>query len=249
MIMPAAEVDPIVINLFRIRPWASGSRATRIDSVGPPRVVFAVMMNSPQAMIPFQPQGVVPAWYAHNVVTCRRKILAIAPTFEILEEQGRPIVFCQEKIFKIKDDIRIYADSSKQVELLRIAQRNVLDWAGIFDVVDPATGQRIGVLRRKGWRSFARDEWHIHDAYDQPVGRILETGNAFLRRIFKFLPYTFGFFFENRAAGTFNQHFTWFGYKASMDITYWQGVPYDRRLAFAGALLLMAVEAKEDTNR
>jgi hypothetical protein len=207
------------------------------------------MMNQPQAMVPFGPQGMAQAWYAHNVTTCRRKILAIAPTFEIFDEMGKPIVFCQEKLFKIKDDIRIYADPSKQVELLRIGQRNVMDWAGIFDVTDPATGQRIGVLRRKGWRSFARDEWHIHDAYDQPIGKIVETGNALLRRIFKFLPYTFAFYFENRTVGTFNQHFTWFGYKATMDITYWQGVPYDRRMAFAGALLLMAVEAKEDANR
>lgn len=227
----------------------SVKRSWLIDTKAPVRVTFAVMMNAPQAMTPFGPQGVTPVWYAHNVMTCRRKILAIAPTFEMTDELGRPIVFCQEKLFKIKDDIRIYADASKQVELLRIGQRNVLDWAGIFDVTDPATGQRIGVLRRKGWRSFARDEWHIHDAYDQPVGRIIETGNAFLRRIFKFLPYTFAFFFESRAAGTFDQHFTFFGYKATMDITYWQGVPYDRRLAFAGALLLMAVEAKEDESR
>ena len=34
-----------------------------------------------------------------------------------------------------------------------------------------------------------------------------------------------------------------------MDITRWQGLQVDRRMAFAGALLLMAIEAKEDANR
>jgi uncharacterized protein YxjI len=207
------------------------------------------MTNQPYPMVPAGPQGMGQLWYAHDVTTCRRKILAIAPTFEICDQLGHPLVFCQEKLFKIKDDIRIYSDASKQVELLRIGQRNIMDWAGIFDVTDPASGQRIGVLRRKGWRSFARDEWHIHDAFDRPVGRILETGGAFWRRIFKFLPYTFAFHFENNAVGTFNQHFTWIGYRATMDITGWRNVPYDRRLAFAGALLLMAVEAKEDASR
>jgi len=204
------------------------------------------MMNPGQAMVQAAPQGLASIWHAHNVVTCRRKIFAIAPTFEIFDVQGTPLVYCQEKLFKIKDDIRIYADSSKNVELLRIRQRNVMDWAGVFDIVDPASNMKIGAMRRKGWRSFLRDEWHILDANDQQVGVILETGTAFLRRIFKFLPYTFSFSLGGQEVGTFNQHFSFFTYKATMDITPWQAGPYDRRLAFAGALLLMAVEAKED---
>jgi hypothetical protein len=34
-----------------------------------------------------------------------------------------------------------------------------------------------------------------------------------------------------------------------MDVTPWQVGALDRRLAFAGALLLMAVEARADANR
>jgi uncharacterized protein YxjI len=188
-------------------------------------------------------------WHAHSVVSCRKKILSIAPTFEIFDLQGTPLVFCQEKLFKIKDDIRIYSDSSKKVELLRIKQRNIMDWAGLFDVFDATTNAKLGAFRRKGWRSWVRDEWHLLDANDQQIGTILETGNAFLRRIFKFLPYTFAFNLSGQQVGTFNQSFSFIGYKATMDISGWQGGPFDRRMAFAGALLLMAVEAKEDANR
>jgi hypothetical protein len=207
------------------------------------------MMNPSQAMVPMAPQALASIWHAHNVVTCRRKIFALAPTFEIFDAQGTPLVYCQEKLFKIKDDIRIYADSSKKVELLIIRQRNIMDWAGLFDVIDPATNQKIGALRRKGWRSFLRDEWHILDVNDQQVGAILETGGAFWRRIFKFLPYTFGFSLGGQEVGTFIQKFSFFTYEATMDISAWQAGPYDRRLAFACALLLMAVEAKEDAAR
>jgi hypothetical protein len=209
------------------------------------------MANAPynQAMVPVAPQPMASLWYQHNVVVCRRKILAIAPTFEIFDQQGTPLLFCQEKLFAIKDDIRIYADSSKKVELLRIKQRNIMDWVGVFDVFDPATNARIGVFRRKGWRSWLRDEWQILDPNDNPIGSILETGTPILRRLFKFLPYTFGFNYGSQQVGTFDQHFTFIGYKATMDIGAWQGGPLDRRLAFAGALLLMAVEAKEDASR
>ena len=208
------------------------------------------MANAPnQAMVPAAPSGMASVWHAHSVVSCKRKVLAIAPTFEIFDPQGTPLVFCQEKLFKIKDDIRIYSDGSKKVELLRIKQRNIMDWAGLFDVFDPATNAKIGAFRRKGWRSWVRDEWHMLDVNDQQVGTILETGNAFLRRIFKFLPYTFAFNVESQQVGTFVQHFAFIGYKATMDIGAWQLGPLDRRMAFAGALLLMAVEAKEDANR
>ncbi|HEY8090677.1 MAG TPA: hypothetical protein VIF09_22600 [Polyangiaceae bacterium] len=207
------------------------------------------MMNPSQAMVQAGPSGMAAMWHAHDVVSCRRKILAIAPTFEICDMQDHPLVFCQEKLFKIKDDIRIYADSSKNVELLRIKQRNIMDWAGLFDVFDPQSGAKIGAFRRKGWRSFLRDEWHLLDVNDQQVGTILETGTPFWRRIFKFLPYTFAFNVSGQQVGTFDQHFTFFGYRATMDITAWRTAPFDRRLAFAGALLLMAVEAKEDASR
>lgn len=203
-----------------------------------------------QAMMPYQAQGMAQMWHQQNVMLCKRKILAIAPTFEIFDATGQqPIVFCQEKLFKIKDDIRIFSDSSKKVELLRIKQRNIMDWAGIFDVTDPATGQKLGAWKRKGWRSFARDEWMMCDQNDQQVGRIIETGTAWIRRFFKFIPYTFNFEVMGQPVGTFNQAFSFIGYKAMMDITPWQGLHVDRRMAFAGALLLMAIEAKEDANR
>ena len=53
----------------------------------------------------------------------------------------------------------------------------------------------------------------------------------------------------DQQVGTYDQHFAFIGYKATMDISAWQLGPLDRRMAFAGALLLMAVEAKEDANR
>lgn len=200
-------------------------------------------------MNPAESQGIARRWFDHDVVRCQRKILAIAPTFEIFDAQGAPLVYCQEKLFKIKDDIRIFADSTKQHELLRIKQRNVLDWAGVFDVLDPQTGAKLGALRRKGWRSFLRDEWHLLDANDQQVGTLVETGPALLRRFFKFLPYSFAFMLGPQQVGEFQQHFSFIRYVATMNLSGWREAPLDRRMAYAGALLLMAVESKEDRER
>jgi hypothetical protein len=205
---------------------------------------------SNQAMVPAASSSLASVWHAHNVVSCRKKVLAIAPTFEIFDVQGTPLVFCQEKIFTLKEDIRVFADSTKKVELLRIRQRQLVNWSGtLYDVFDAASNAKIGTFRRKGWRSWNRDEWHVLNTDDQQIGTVMETGNAFLRRLFKFLPYTFAFNLEGQQVGTFIQHFAFIGYKATMDVTPWQVGALDRRLAFAGALLLMAVEARADANR
>jgi len=201
---------------------------------------------SDASLVPATSQALAKPWTEHDQVFCRRKILAIKPTFEIFDAQGQPLLYCQEKLFKLKDDIRIYAGPSKEVELLRIKQRNVLDFAAVFDVVDSASGEKLGGLRRKGWRSFLRDEWHVLDAQDQQVGSVLESGPALLRRFIKLLPYTFDFIIGGQKVGSFNQHFSLFTYKATMELGAWKGQPIDRRMAFAAALLLMAIESKED---
>jgi hypothetical protein len=201
-----------------------------------------------QAMVPQGQQGMAGAWWEHEVVFCRRKILAIRPTFEIFDPQGKPILFCQQK-FSVKDDIRVYHDKSQQTQILGIKARSVVDWAGVFDVTDTASGQILGAFRRKGWRSMLRDEWDILNNNGQPVGKILESGVAIMRRIFKFLPYKFDFLLNGQKVGFFHQHFSFFGYKATMSMQADPNRMFDRRLAMAGAMLLMAVEAREDANR
>ena len=84
--------------------------------------------NPPYPLAPVGPSGMSQPWYEHDRMTCRRKILAIAPTFEIFDSHGRPLVYCQEKLFKIKDDIRIYSDASKRTSFC--ASASATSWTG-----------------------------------------------------------------------------------------------------------------------
>ena len=54
--------------------------------------------------------------------TIRRRLLSfLHASFDIFDEGGQAIGFCQQKAFKLKEDIRIYSDESRENERLSFA--------------------------------------------------------------------------------------------------------------------------------
>ena len=102
--------------------------------------------------------------YAHDTYTLRRKVLTIlGAKFHIYGPHGGLALFAKLKAFKIKEDIRIYADEAMTQEVLSIRTQSVFDIAGTYDVFDSIENQTVGALRRKGLKSMLRDEWLILD--------------------------------------------------------------------------------------
>lgn len=62
--------------------------------------------------------------------TIRRRLLSFLHlSFDVTDEAGKPIGFCQQKAFKLKEDIRIYTDDSRQNERLAIKARQIIDFS------------------------------------------------------------------------------------------------------------------------
>ncbi|HIC62241.1 MAG TPA: hypothetical protein EYO72_05955 [Marine Group III euryarchaeote] len=93
--------------------------------------------------------------------------------------------FCEQKRFKLKEDIRIYVDESKSHEWLKIKQKQIVDAWGGYDIVDSGSGEHIGTVRRKFWASVLRTRWHLLDAAGNEVGILIEDsmGYALARRL------------------------------------------------------------------
>ena len=54
-----------------------------------------------------------------------------------MDEQDNLYGFCDQKRFKIKEDLRVYDDENKNNEWLVIKQKNFVDAWGGFDIFDP----------------------------------------------------------------------------------------------------------------
>jgi len=123
-----------------------------------------------------------PLW-TQNFYRIRKKVLTIWNKYWIEDQQGNILGFSKMKMFKLKEDIRIYTDETMAHELFAIKQQQILDIWGTFAVEDTA-GNKLGYIRRKALASsFVRDEYEVFDACNRLLGGIYEdTGRGLARK-------------------------------------------------------------------
>lgn len=186
--------------------------------------------------------------FTHPTYLIRRKVLQVfGATFHVFDPTGQLALYAKLKAFKLKEDIRLYTDETMQTEVMVIQARQIIDWAAAYDVWDATTHEKVGALKRKGWKSMLRDEWVIMDVYDREIGVIQEESlfAALIRRfIFNLIPQAFIATVNGQRAATFKQNFNPFVSKLTVDFTDNQG-QLDPRLGIAAGILLVAIEGKQ----
>ena len=179
--------------------------------------------------------------------TIRRRLLSFLHlSFDVTDEAGKPIGFCQQKAFKLKEDIRIYTDDSRQNERLAIKARQIIDFSAAYDVHDSTTGEKLGALKRQGWKSLIRDSWIVMDADDREVGKITEDSMlmATLRRFFNFIPQSFHRVDQNdNEVATFHGNFNPFVRKLTVDVQ--DDCTLPPLLVLSAGILLMTIEGRQ----
>ena len=179
----------------------------------------------------------------------RRQVFALTGKFRLYDPMDNLVMFSEQKMFRLREDIRVYSDESKMNEVLMIKARQIIDFSAAYDVIDSASGQKVGVLRRKGWRSLLRDEWEVLDAQDQLIGSLFEDsmGLAMLRRLLlgSLLPQNYDLVMNGGRAADLRQRFNIFRYELDVDLRENAARRLDPRLAIAAGILLATVEGKQ----
>lgn len=182
----------------------------------------------------------------HYVI--RKKFINIlGAQFYVLDPQGRQLGYCRQKAFRLKEDIRIYADEQQSHELLAIRARQMIDFGAAYDVVDPATGQKVGALRRKGFASLLRDSWEVLDANDQLLASVTEDSMAMalLRRFLSnLIPQSFHLDIGGETQVVYKQNFNPFILTLNVILRPGARTLIDPRLALAAGVLLAAIEGR-----
>ena len=189
--------------------------------------------------------------FQHPSYLLKRQVFALAGKFRFYDPLGNLVMFSEQKMFKLREDIRVYADENKTQEVLSIKARQIMDFSAAYDVVDSAMNQKVGTLRRKGWSSLLRDEWQVLDTNDNQIGILFEDsmGLALLRRFLlgSWLPQNYDLTFGETRVADIKQNFNLFRYELNLDFTMDPSQRLDRRLGIAAGLLLAAVEGKQSS--
>jgi hypothetical protein len=190
--------------------------------------------------------------FSHNYYHLQKKYWKLlGGAFSLFDANGNLVLYSQLKAFKLKEDIRIFADEQMQTEVVSIKARQILDWGATYDVVDSTTGQKVGAMRRKALKSMVQDEWVFLNAADQEIGTLKEesTALALVRRFVEFatyfLPQKYIGEIGGRQVCAFQQTYNPFVYKLNMDFSLDPSHVLDRHLGIAAAILLAAIEGKQ----
>lgn len=184
----------------------------------------------------------------HRRYTIRRQVFKLfGAAFHVYGPDGQLVGYSKQKAFKLKEDIRVYADETMGRELLTIGARNVIDFSAAYDIVDTSTGQPVGTARRKGWTSILRDSWELLDEHGTPLAKIQEdsTFMALLRRFLSnWVPQNFTVATEGGPElASLSQHFNPFIYKLDVEVA--RPDEIDPRLVLGGAILIAAIEGRQ----
>lgn len=183
-----------------------------------------------------------------NQYLLKRQVFALTGKFRVFDTAGRLLLFSEQKMFKLREDIRVYADEAKTQEVLAIKARQIVDFSAAYDVIDSATGQKVGAMRRKGLKSILRDEWEVLDVNDNVRGVLVEDsmGLALLRRFLtNLVPQNYDMLFGETRVGDYKQNFNPFTYELNLDFSMDTAGQVDRRLGIAAGILLAAVEGRQ----
>jgi hypothetical protein len=187
--------------------------------------------------------------FQHDRYVLKRQVFALTGKIRIFTLDGTLASFSEQKMFRLREDIRLYADEQKHRELIWIQARQILDFAAAYDVIDSTQATKIGALRRKGFRSLLRDKWEILDTNDMPIGALWEdsVGKALLRRFLlgSLLPQRYDVLIGEQVVAHFTQRFNIFRYELDLDFSADFSKRLDRRLGLAAAVLLGTIEGRQ----
>ncbi len=90
------------------------------------------------------------------------KLGTLANDFVAKDTNGATLAYVRQKMFKFKEAVQVYNNESKANVLYTINANKVIDWSASYFFADN-TGQTIGHVGRKGFKSLWKAHYEIFD--------------------------------------------------------------------------------------
>jgi uncharacterized protein YxjI len=116
------------------------------------------------------------------------KVSALAPQLSVTDANGRLLLYVKQELFKLKEEVTIFADAEQTQPLYKIGADRVLDFSARYRFTD-LDGSGLGSVRREGVKSLWRAHYDIFDG-DALVMTIREENPwvKMLDGLFSFIP-------------------------------------------------------------
>jgi hypothetical protein len=103
--------------------------------------------------------------------------------FRLFSENGDLLAYARQKMFKMREDIRLYNDETQTQELLSIQARQIIDFSAASMFLISSTQEFVGRAPARR-RSMMRDEWNcLTPGHGFWKMRKIQAQRALLRRL------------------------------------------------------------------
>ena len=193
----------------------------------------------------------------HDVFLLRQRWAPVVNRYEFTLPDGQPVMFVEQKRFTFKEDIRFYADDSKDQELMRLKARQRFDPRARYDITD-ASGAKIGEIQKVFGKSLLRSTYALFDASGDEVAQasekslpvaVFRRGVGLVPFVGDFadwlpIPYHFEFRRDGELLGTHTRQAFKIADTYTIDMTADTEHTLDRRLVLAIAVGMDALQAR-----
>jgi hypothetical protein len=186
--------------------------------------------------------------FSHATYVLVRPLFSFTRCYRVYGSSGDLVAFVEQPWFRLRTELVMYADEAQRQPILVLKNRRFAALNMEHDLFDAATGQRLGVIRTRGWRSLWRDTWDILDADERPAGEMLEDGPWFWRRILRFLPGRHHIDLGGREVARIAQRFHFFRREFALFLLPVED-PIEPRFAIACALIAMMADLRREDRR
>lgn len=98
--------------------------------------------------------------------------IAVTPQITVTDANGQLICYVRQKLFKLKENVKVFSDVDQTNQLFEINADKVIDYSPRFNFTD-MMGQPIGSVKRQGRKSLWKARYDIFDG-QQVVATIQE---------------------------------------------------------------------------
>lgn len=106
------------------------------------------------------------------------KKIAMAPQFSVTDANGNMICYVRQKLFKLKEDIKVYNERERVNLLYSIRADRIIDFSAKYTFFDK-NETPIGAIKRKGARSLFRANYLLSVENNQEL--TLKEDSVFVR--------------------------------------------------------------------
>jgi hypothetical protein len=103
----------------------------------------------------------------------RFKTIAIAEQIYVRDADGVDLLYVKQKLFKLKEKVEIFRDSTKSELLYTLQADRVIDWSPEYTLSDK-DGNALGTIKREGAKSIWRSSYMVSIG-GKPLGTVHES--------------------------------------------------------------------------